>query len=657
MYHAHFGLKKGLFGDGIATESTVFRSPKHDQIIANFKLALGSPSSAIVLRGPAGVGKTTLTSAALRASSTRLALAWLNGTPTNSAELLELVLVELGIATVRTTRIERLQLWRQFHAETRATESRLFIVVERTEDLAPEVLHALDALTAPDAAGNLGANVVLLGHATIDEHLAAPVLESFRQRIRLRAELTPFTEGELQDYLRHQVACAGGHFDHVFAPGTVAALYRHSRGVARLANTLCETALDIAANQKQKLLTPELVIDTAVSVLGLADAAPAARVITPAAQPEPVAAKAAPAPLPAAATVSTPAPVPAPPPPPQSIAPPVVPAPATPDPVIAVATPAPPPTAPVIVAAATPAAAATPTPTVVASPPAVPSVVAATVAVPASAPAPSPAVSAPQPTRVEFEYDGGATDITDVAMADFPVLTDAVEMPVAPVFKRTIAPAPLPQAALPQAPSPVAPVAVTPPTPPMPAPRAPAQPTAAPPPVSRPTTPSRVETAYAAKAPVQPKAAPAAASAAAAPPPTSAPAKVPVPAAAPRTPPLDPDSDDVLRQTQTMRAISVAKSIDDISSSMAETLFGDAELDLMTAALASAAEWPADDEQPAAAAKPAPAPAPSKPQAAERPAPIDDPFDLFGLGDDAPLELIDDSVQAPNDQTRKTAAR
>jgi type II secretory pathway predicted ATPase ExeA len=644
MYHAHFGLKKGLFGDGIATDSTVFRSPKHDQIIANFKLALGSPSSAIVLRGPAGVGKTTLASAALRASSTRLALAWLNGTPTNSAELLELVLVELGIATVRTTRIERLQLWRQFHAETRATESRLFIVVERTEDLAPEVLHALDALTAPDAAGNLGANVVLLGHATLDEHLAAPVLESLRQRIRLRAELTPFTEAELQDYFRHQVACAGGHFDHVFAPGTVAALYRHSLGVARLANTLCETALDIAANQKQKLLTPELVIDTAVSVLGLAEAAPAARVITPAARPQPVTAKAAPAPLPAVATISPPAPVPAPPPPPQSTAPAVAPAPATPEPVVAAAAPAPPPTAPpVIVAAATAA---------VASPAAVPSMV----AMPAPAPAPLPAVSAPQPTRVEFEYDGGATDITDVAMADFPVLTDAVEMPVAPVFKRTIAPAPLPQPALPQAPLPVAPAAVTPPTPPMPAPRVPpAPPTVAPSPVARPTTPSRVETAYAAKAPAAVKTPPAV-NAVTAPPPPIAAAKAPAPAAAPRTPPLEPEADDdVLRQTQTMRAISVAKSIDDISSSMAETLFGDAELDLMTAALASAAEWPADDEQPAASAKPAPAT--SKPQAPERPAPIDDPFDLFGLGDDAPLELIDDSVQAPNDQTRKTAAR
>jgi hypothetical protein len=262
--------------------------------------------------------------------------------------------------------------------------------------------------------------------------------------------------------------------------------------------------------------------------------------------------------------------------------------------------------------------------------------------------APAPALVA---SRVEFEYDGGATDITDVAMADFPVLTDAVEMPVAPVFKRTIAPAPQPQPASPQAPLPVAPAAVTLPTPPTPAPRVPPpQPTATPPPVGRPTTPSRVETAYAAKAPAAPKTAPAAA-----PPPPIAAAKVPAPAAAPRTPPLDPEADDVLRQTQTMRAISVAKSIDDISSSMAETLFGDAELDLMTAALASAAEWPAEDEQPVASAKPAPAA--SKPPAQERPAPIDDPFDLFGLGDDAPLELIDDSVQAPNDRTRKTAAR
>jgi type II secretory pathway predicted ATPase ExeA len=210
MYHAHFGLERSLFGEGIAAEAAVYRTPKHDRLIASFKLSLASPSSAILLRGAAGVGKTTLTSAALRASSTRLALAWVGGMASNAAELLELILLELGVNTVRTTRIERLQLWRQFQAETRATDSRLFIVAERTEDLSSEVLHALDQLTAPDAAGNAGANLVLLGHAGIDEHLAAPLLDSVRQRIRLRAELVPFTVAEVLDYLRREVACSGG---------------------------------------------------------------------------------------------------------------------------------------------------------------------------------------------------------------------------------------------------------------------------------------------------------------------------------------------------------------------------------------------------------------------------------------------------------------
>ena len=98
-----------------------------------------------------------------------------------------------------------------------------------------------------------------------------------------------------------------------------------------------------------------------------------------------------------------------------------------------------------------------------------------------------------------------------------------------------------------------------------------------------------------------------------------------------------------------MRAIAVAKSIDDISSSMAETLFGDAELDLVSAALASAAaDWPDDndDEEPAAPAVVT--------KAAKAAPPPDDPFDLFDLGDDAPLELIDDSVDA---SSRKTASR
>ena len=97
-----------------------------------------------------------------------------------------------------------------------------------------------------------------------------------------------------------------------------------------------------------------------------------------------------------------------------------------------------------------------------------------------------------------------------------------------------------------------------------------------------------------------------------------------------------------------MRAISMAKSIDDVSDSMAETLFGEAELDFLSAALASSV-GETDDSQISASAPNASA----SPTAAP---PVDDLMDLFNLGPDAPLELIDDSATLPGDQ-RKSATR
>jgi hypothetical protein len=122
----------------------------------------------------------------------------------------------------------------------------------------------------------------------------------------------------------------------------------------------------------------------------------------------------------------------------------------------------------------------------------------------------------------------------------------------------------------------------------------------------------------------------------------------------------------VERQTQTLRAIAAAKSLDDISDIDAETLFADAELDLVSAALASAAEWPDDDAtSPAMStpprAQPEAAKAPAKPAAKPEPpkaaATAEDPFELFNLGDDAPLELMDDSTLPPASPARRSAVR
>jgi hypothetical protein len=206
------------------------------------------------------------------------------------------------------------------------------------------------------------------------------------------------------------------------------------------------------------------------------------------------------------------------------------------------------------------------------------------------------------PSRVPAnDYDGSETDIADeilgdvtitdtpeVQMMDFPVLTDEVEAPAPRVTRATERAKPTPSASAP---------ARTPATP--------AKPAAA----GRP--------AFAANAP------------------TAKPA------------PGSSNDEDQLRQTQTMRALASAKSIDDISNSMAETLFGEADLDMLSAALSTG--WSESDDA-ERDAEPSGVAASDAAKEAEQ-----DPFDLFDLGPDAPLELIDDSANRPLPPNRKIA--
>ncbi len=591
MYEARFGLKRRLFEGGIAQDADVFHDSKIDAVIAKFKRVLSSPDAVVTVSGLPGIGKTTLVTTALRATTTRLALAWLNGTPTNGAELMELLLLELGLNAHRSTRVERLQMWRQYLNEMSATESRLFIVIERAEDLSTEVLRSLDSLTAADPNGAAGVNVVLLGSGELDRHLAAPALASLCQRIRLRQRLEPFDQAELEGYLRHQVARAGGELSRVFEPDALATVYEYSRGIARVANNLCETALCTAPADISKL-GASFIAEVATEMLGLAKESAAtvgpARAADENAVPTP------------ATTSAAAAPVVAPTSPPTAEKPPA-PIGATEKPETKTSEP----TAPTTVAP----------PTTQPPPPRASAIATENIARPAAPPpaAAEPVVQTAPPPVDADEYDGAATDIPDVAMIDFPVLTDAVEDAV-----EDAAPPPRPA------------VAAKAPTEAKPAPK----PMQTPPPASATAPTSKVAAPVKPTAPAPAPKAPAAPAAAAV---TQRP-----PVSTPRPPDDDPDAD-VLRQTQSMRAISVAKSIDDISNSMAETLFGEADLDMLSAALASAG-W-SDEEATAAAA-----PAPTKTEAPRETLtePEEDPFDLFDLGPDMPLELLDDTPEAPS---------
>lgn len=286
MYQQHFGFQTPLFEDRMAQDAEIFLGAKQRATLANLRIALGRRDAVALLLGPAGVGKTTLGMHALRATNTRLALGWIGHAPLTGHELLEQLLTEFGFSPYKCSRVERLQMWRQFLNEMSLTDTRVGVLIENAQELGTDVLQALHSLTAADPLGCPGANLVLTGAASLREALQAASLESLRQRIRVAQPVHPLSLEELHAFLDFKIGAAGGDAASLFTSDAIHAVHAYSRGCIRVAKNLCESALIVAAARGDTQLSAKLIAQVAVGLFGMEPPEPAGTLQdTAAAQP------------------------------------------------------------------------------------------------------------------------------------------------------------------------------------------------------------------------------------------------------------------------------------------------------------------------------------------------------------------------------------
>jgi type II secretory pathway predicted ATPase ExeA len=260
MYLQQFNLTEKPFEQS-PDSRFLYASEQHAYALASIRFAVASRDPFFVVTGEIGSGKTTLLNCVLADLDQRIVVARINHTQLSAVDLLQMILVEFGMEPFAKGKAELLTTIRRFVQQQAAAQRQVLIVIDEAQNLSAALLEELRLLTCIETERQKLLSIVLLGQPQLSQLLNSPELEQLRQRCRLRIHIDELTADEVGGYLRHRMAVAGGDYDQAFAPGVDRLIHRHTGGVPRLINLLCDTALTACLVESQPRVTPGIVED------------------------------------------------------------------------------------------------------------------------------------------------------------------------------------------------------------------------------------------------------------------------------------------------------------------------------------------------------------------------------------------------------------
>jgi type II secretory pathway predicted ATPase ExeA len=134
------------------------------------------------------------------------------------------------------------------------------LVVDEAHQVSAEILEEIRLLTNLETSQQKLLQIVLAGQPELDQKLDSHELRQLKQRIALRCHLDALTMNETREYMSRRLKIAGLPAERqLFSAPAIEAVYRHSRGIPRLVNTICENALLSGYAKQAATITPEII--------------------------------------------------------------------------------------------------------------------------------------------------------------------------------------------------------------------------------------------------------------------------------------------------------------------------------------------------------------------------------------------------------------
>ena len=209
MYNAFFGFEENPFSLS-PDPAFLYRSPQHEEALANLIYGVQSRKGFIVLTGEVGTGKTTMLEC-LRdyLEAQRVEFAFVFNSRVTPEQFFEMIAYDLDLRCQRTSKTEVLIALNDLLLQQAHHGRTTVLIVDEAHNLEWEVLEEIRMLGNLENRRGKLIQVILAGQPELDRKLDAPNLRQLKQRIVLRCSLDPFTEEQTTEYILSRLAKAG----------------------------------------------------------------------------------------------------------------------------------------------------------------------------------------------------------------------------------------------------------------------------------------------------------------------------------------------------------------------------------------------------------------------------------------------------------------
>jgi general secretion pathway protein A len=270
MYYQYFGLTEAPFSIAV-NPRYLFMSPRHRDALAHLLYGVGAGGGFILLTGEVGTGKTTINRCLLEQLPDDTDVAIILNPALNAMELLAAACDELGISydqdkhTLKTLTDSLHRFLLDNHRRGRKT----VLLIDEAQHLDFGVLEQIRLLTNLETNSEKLLQIILIGQPELAQMLGRPELRQLNQRITARYNLEPLSLEETGAYIRHRLQVAGMTAGRdVFPAAVVSGIHRHTRGIPRLINVLCDRILLGAYGRNQGQADQAMLRQAAREVMG-----------------------------------------------------------------------------------------------------------------------------------------------------------------------------------------------------------------------------------------------------------------------------------------------------------------------------------------------------------------------------------------------------